>query len=67
GGEGVDAIQDALEVGENAEVSYISAPEYSITVWGRNAEDAKERMDETLDAVQERVEEAGGTFSFEKK
>ncbi|MFB6265488.1 MAG: hypothetical protein ABEI07_00205, partial [Candidatus Nanohaloarchaea archaeon] len=67
GGEGVDALREALEVGENAEVSYISAPEYSITVWGRNSEDAKQRMDESLDAIEERVEEAGGSFGFEKK
>ncbi|MDY6774341.1 MAG: hypothetical protein SVS85_04015, partial [Candidatus Nanohaloarchaea archaeon] len=67
GGQGVDAIKDALKTGDSVEISYVSAPEYSITVWGRNSEDAKERMDETLDSVQEKVEEAGGTFGFEKK
>ncbi|MCJ7479305.1 MAG: S1 RNA-binding domain-containing protein [Candidatus Nanohaloarchaeota archaeon QJJ-7] len=67
GGKGVDAVKDALDVGEKAEISYVSAPQYSITVWGRNAEDAKERMDKTLDSVRESIEESGGTFSFEKK
>ncbi len=67
GGNGIDAITAALQVGEDAEVSYVSAPEYAITAWGRNAEDAKNTMDETIDAIRERVEDAGGSFSFEKK
>lgn len=67
GGAGIDAIRTALETGEHAEVSYVSAPTYSITVWGRNAEDAKQRMDETVDAIRGRVEDAGGEFAFSKK
>ncbi|MDY6766107.1 MAG: hypothetical protein SVW77_01960 [Candidatus Nanohaloarchaea archaeon] len=67
GGDGIDAIRDALEVGENVEVSYISAPEYSITAWGRNADDARDTMDAAVDAIRERVTSAGGTMRFEKK
>ncbi len=67
GGDGIDALREALQTGENAEVSYVSAPKYSVQVWGRNAEDAKKRMDETVDSVREKVEAAGGEFEFEKK
>lgn len=67
GGDGIDDIRDALETDDHAEVSYVSAPTYSITVWGRNAEDAKDRMDETVDGIRGRVEDAGGEFAFSKK
>ncbi|MDY6766095.1 MAG: hypothetical protein SVW77_01900 [Candidatus Nanohaloarchaea archaeon] len=67
GGNGIDAIKDALTVGENVEVSYISAPDYAITAWGRNAEDARDTMDAAVDTITEKVEDAGGTVQFEKK
>lgn len=67
GGDAIDAITEALQAGENTDISYVSAPNYSITVWGRNAEDAKNRMDERVDEIRGRIEDAGGTFDFEKK
>ncbi|MDY6761934.1 MAG: hypothetical protein SVY41_02710 [Candidatus Nanohaloarchaea archaeon] len=67
GGDGIDAIQEALTVGENVEVSYISAPDYAITAWGRNADDARDTMDEAVDGIRQRVDDAGGTVQFEKK
>ncbi len=67
GGEGIDAIKDALTVGENVKVSYISAPDYAITAWGRNAEDARDTMDAAVDTITESIEAAGGTVQFEKK
>ncbi len=66
GGDGIDAIRDALQVGEHVEVAYRSAPQYAITVWGRNAEDARDRMDDAVRGIQERIEDAGGEFAFEK-
>lgn len=67
GGDGVSTIRDALQVGENVEVRYRSAPTYAITVWGRNQEDAKQRMNEAVDSIRGKVEAGGGTFSFTKK
>lgn len=67
GGSGIDTINQALQAGDNVEISYISAPEYAVTVWGRNAEDAKQRMDDVVERVEETVLDAGGSFSFEKQ
>lgn len=67
GTNGIDVIKDALDVGDTAEVTYISAPQYAIKVWGRNAEDAKEKMDAATRTIQERIEDGGGEFSFQKK
>lgn len=67
GGDGISTLRTALQTGENVEVSYVSAPTYSITVWGRNQDDAKQRMDAAVESIRTRVDDAGGTFSFEKK
>lgn len=65
-GDGLNRIKDALSVGEGIEVSYISAPKYSITVWGRNMDQAKERMESTVDSIRQEIEDAGGEFEFQK-
>jgi translation initiation factor 2 subunit 1 len=65
-GDGLQTIKEALKAGDGVDINYISAPQYKIEVWGRNQEQAKERMDETTDAIRDRIEAAGGTFSFER-
>lgn len=64
---GIDTLRDALDVDDTAEVSYVSAPKYSIKVWGRNTSDAKNKMDDARNQIQQAVDNAGGEFSFEKK
>ena len=65
-GNGIDRIRDALDSREGVEVKYVSAPEYSITAWGRNQELAKERMDEAVEDFREKVEDLGGKFEFSR-
>lgn len=67
GTNGVAAIRDALSVGDHAEVAYISAPKYSIKVWGRNADDAKQKMDRARNEIRTAIEDAGGSFEFTRK
>lgn len=67
GSNGVATLREALTVGETADVSYISAPKYAIKVWGRNADDAKQKMDTARKQIQTAIEDAGGSFRFEKK
>lgn len=66
-GDGVERIKDVLnEAGEGVDVKYVSAPEYSITAWGRNQELAKKRMDKAVVAFREKAEELDGNFEFSK-
>ena len=66
-GDGVKRIREALsELGNGIEVSYISAPEYSIEAWGRTPELAKKRMDDAVETIRSRVEEDDGRFGFSK-
>lgn len=66
-GDGVERIKSVLgEAGEGIEVKYVSAPEYSITAWGRNQELAKKRMDKAVKAFREKAEELDGEFEFLK-
>ncbi len=65
-GDGVERIKKALATGEHIEVSYISAPRYRITAWGRNKEQAKKRINQARQDIRSKVEEQGGTFSFEQ-
>lgn len=67
GTDGISVIRDALTVENDAEVKYVSAPQYSIKVWGRNAEDAKNKMDTATKGIREEIEANGGSFTFEKK
>ncbi len=66
-GDGVKRIKDALsEIGEGVEVNYISAPEYSITAWGRTQELAKKRIDDSVKTIREKVDELDGNFEFSR-
>jgi len=66
-GDGVDRIKEVLdEAGEGVEVKYVSAPEYSITAWGRNQSLAKKRMDRAVKNFREKAEELDGSFEFSK-
>lgn len=66
-GDGVERIKQVLcEAGDGVEVKYVSAPEYSITAWGRNQELAKKRMDKAVKTFREKAEELEGDFEFSK-
>jgi len=66
-GDGVENIKEAFEsMEEGIDVKYVSAPNYSITAWGRNSRLAKKRMDDAVDDIWEKVEELGGEFDFER-
>lgn len=66
-GDGLERIKDALsEVEEGVEINYISAPEYSITAWGRTQELAKKRIDSVVRTVREKVDNLDGQFNFSR-
>jgi translation initiation factor 2 subunit 1 len=64
---GVKKIKDCFkDLREGVEVKYVSAPNYSITAWGRTQELAKKRMDEAVDKVRSKSENLNGSFNFSK-
>ena len=64
---GIDKIKQCFEdVGEGVEAKYVSAPEYSITSWGRTQELAKKRMDKAVNQIKEKAEELNGRFEFSR-
>lgn len=65
-GDGLNTIKEALQTGEGVEINYISAPDYKIIVWGRNQDQAKQRMDATIDEIKDTIEDTNGTFSFQR-
>lgn len=66
-GDGVERIKEVLgSLGDGVEVKYVSAPNYSITAWGRNSRLAKKRMDEAVETIEERVSKQDGDFDFSK-
>lgn len=66
-GTGIKVIKNALATEKDGvEISYISAPKYEINVWGRNQEQAKKRMENQVDEIRDRIEEANGVFSFQR-
>ena len=65
-GDGLSKIKEALIVGEGVEVSYISAPKYKIQVWGRNQKQAKKLMKSTVQDIEEKIDKADGSFSFQR-
>lgn len=68
-GNGLERIKETLEKvndKEGLEVRYVSAPEYSITSWGRTSELTKEKMDNTVETIREKAEELDGNFEFKK-
>ncbi len=66
-GDGLERIKESLEdIEEGVEVKYISAPEYSITAWGRTQELAKKRIDSAVRQVREKVDDLDGNFEFSR-
>jgi|APHM01.1.fsa_nt_gi Translation initiation factor 2, alpha subunit (eIF-2alpha) len=66
-GNGLERIKESLEdIEEGVEVKYISAPEYSITAWGRTQELAKKRIDSAVRQVREKVDNLNGNFEFSR-
>ncbi|MFB6100558.1 MAG: S1 RNA-binding domain-containing protein [Candidatus Nanohalobium sp.] len=64
---GIEKIRDCFEdLGDGVEVKYVSAPEYSITSWGRTQDLAKKRMDEAVDKIRSRADEKDGRFEFSR-
>ena len=64
---GLERIKDALsDIEEGVEVNYISAPEYSITAWGRTQELAKKRIDSAVRQIREEVDDLDGQFEFSR-
>lgn len=68
-GDGLERIKETLgKINEEdgVEVKYISAPQYSITAWGRTKEITKDKMDSALDKIKEKAEELDGKYEFQK-
>ncbi|WP_414838078.1 S1 RNA-binding domain-containing protein [Candidatus Nanosalina sp. VS9-1] len=66
-GDGVERIKEVLsDINDGVEVKYISAPEYSITAWGRTQELAKKRIDNSVRNIREKVDELDGNFEFSR-
>lgn len=64
---GLERIKKAVKNNhDGVEIKYVSAPNYSITAWGRTKELAKKKMDKTLDQVRSKAEELDGEFEFSK-
>ena len=64
---GIERIKECFEdLGDGVEVKYVSAPDYSITSWGRTQELAKKRMDEAVDLIRDRADEKDGNFEFSR-
>lgn len=64
---GIENIRDCFEdLGDGVEVKYVSAPEYSITSWGRTQDLAKKRMDEAVDKIRGKADENDGRFEFSR-
>ena len=66
--DGVERIKSSLSgvQEDGVEVSYLSAPEYSITAWGRTQDLAKKRIDEAVRSVRSAVEDRDGSFNFSR-
>ena len=66
-GDGLEHIKDALsDIEEGVEVKYVSAPEYSITAWGRTQELAKKRIDSAVRDIREKIDNLDGQFEFSR-
>ena len=64
---GIEKIRDCLaDLGDGVEVKYVSAPEYSITSWGRTQDLAKKRMDEAVEKIRNKADENNGNFEFSR-
>ena len=66
-GDGLKRIKKSLnDIDEGVEISYISAPEYSVTAWGRTQELAKKRIDSVVKTVRSKVDNQDGQFEFSR-
>ncbi len=66
-GDGADRVSQVFSnLGDGVEATYISAPEYRLTAWGRNTELAKEKIDDAVRKTRNRAEDLDGTFEFER-
>lgn len=64
---GVEKIKDCFSgLGDGVEVKYVSAPEYSITSWGRTQDLAKKRMDDAVEKIREAAKDRNGSFEFSR-
>ena len=64
---GIEKIRDCLaDLGDGVAVKYVSAPEYSITSWGRTQDLAKKRMDEAVDQIRNKADKNNGRFEFSR-
>lgn len=64
---GLEHIKEALKDDtDGVEIKYVSAPNYSITTWGRTKELAKKKMDKTVEKVREKTQELDGEFEFSR-
>ena len=64
---GIERIKGAFsDIGDGVEVKYISAPEYSLTAWGRTQELAKKRIDSAVRTIRGKVDELDGDFEFSR-
>ncbi len=66
-GDGLKRIKKSLnDIDEGVEINYISAPEYSVTAWGRTQELAKKRIDSVVKTVRSKVDDQDGQFEFSR-
>lgn len=67
-GDGIKRIHEVFEkVPEGVDASYMSAPEYQITAWGRNSELAKKRINKFKNQARKVVQNKNGNFEFVKE
>lgn len=66
-GNGLELIKESLDdIEDGVEVKYISAPEYSITAWGRTQELAKKRIDSAVRTIRNKIDDKDGNFEFSR-
>lgn len=66
GAERLKQVLSKVNEDEGVEVKYVSAPEYSITTWGRNSSLAKKRINKAVDSIKQKVEGQDGEFEFSR-
>ena len=65
--DGLEKIKESLVNDmKGVEIKYVSAPNYSVTTWGRTKELAKEKMDATINKIREKTRELDGEFEFSR-
>ncbi len=72
--DGIEVIKKSLQKGEmfakkqsyDAQVSYISAPRYSVTLTTAEPKKAEEQTNEIIDVIREEIEKGEGTLDVQK-